>query len=125
GGQTAERVNIGNESGLVICLVPGKVDLKTAPIWFGTPQLPEQVDAATIKKERELAEKAGIKAFDAAKINPATEKGGKRLEARDRDELRRSLAPLVVEYAPKEQDLVKALETIPEPAPAPSPVPPK
>jgi hypothetical protein len=120
GDQTAERVNVGHESGLVVCIVPGKVDLKTAPIWFGTPQLPEQVTSVTIKKERELAEKAGIKALDAAKVKLATEKGGKLMEARDRDQLRRSLASLVVEYTPKEKDLVKALETIPEPTSPPA-----
>jgi hypothetical protein len=123
GEQTAERVNVGYESGLVVCIVPGKIDLKTALIWFGTPQLPESVDAATIKKERELADKAGIKAFDAAKVKTATDKGGKQLEARDQDQLRRSLASLVREYAPKEKDLLKALETIPEPAPTPPPPP--
>ena len=123
GDQTAERVNVGYESGLVIYLVPDKIDLKTTPIWFGTPQLPEQVDSATIKKERELADKAGIKAFDAAKVKTATDRGEKQLETSDRDQLRRSLAALVREYSPKEKELVKALETIPESTPAPAPAP--
>jgi hypothetical protein len=121
GDQTAERVNVGYESGLVVCIVPGKIDLKTAPIWFGTPQLPERVNSTTIKKEREAAEKAGIKAFDTPNVKTATEKGGKQLEVRNRDQLRRSLVSLVLEYAPKEKDLVKALETIPEPTPTPAP----
>ena len=60
GNQTAQRVNFGNESGHVIAIVPGEVDLATSPIWFGTPELPEQVDAATVKAERAQADAAGI-----------------------------------------------------------------
>lgn len=116
GEQTAERVNVGHESGHVICIVPGKVDLKTALMWFGTPQLPEQVDAATIKKQRELAEKADIKPFAEEQIKQASERGAKKLEAADRDELRRSLAPLVRQYSSAEKDLADGLEKIPPPS---------
>ena len=59
------RLNQGDESGYVIAVVPGEVDLTKDPIWFGTPDLPERVNAATIKAEREQADKAGIKPISA------------------------------------------------------------
>ena len=56
GDQTAERLNTGHESGRLVVIVPSvpdgdggvALDLTTTPIFFGTPGLPEQVDAATI-----------------------------------------------------------------------------
>ena len=113
GEQTAERVNVGYESGQVVCIVPGKVDLKTAIAWFGTPELPERVDAVAIKKEREFADKAGLKPFAEESVKKATALGKEKLEVADRDQLRRSLAPLVQQYAPQEKDLLTALEKIP------------
>ncbi len=114
GNQTAERVNMGNESGHVIAIVPGKVDLEKSPIWFGTPELPERVDANITQQERNLADNAKIKPFDKAKIAAATNRGAKKLEAADRDELRRTLAPLIRKYAPAEKTLADTLASIPE-----------
>ncbi len=114
GDQTAERVNAGHESGRLIVIVPGRVDLKTTPIWFGTPYLPEQVDAAMIQKERELAEKAGIRPVtDPTKIKSAMERGGEKLSVADRDQLRRELASVVRAFAPDEKHLADGLERIP------------
>lgn len=116
GDQTAERVNVGHESGRLIAIVPGRVDLKTTPIWFGTPYLPEQVDAAMIKQEQALAEKAGIKPMtDLVKIKAATDRGGEKLAATNRDQLRRELASVVREFAPDEKHLADGLERIPAP----------
>ena len=110
GDTTAERVNSGNGSGHVVAIVPGKVDLKKAPIWFGTPDLPERVDAATIKAERAAAEKAGIKPFAKEQVAAAQSAGGKtRLTVADRYELRRDAAHLILEYAADETELAEGL----------------
>ncbi len=115
GNQTAERVNLGHKSGHVIAIVPGKLDLKKSPIWFGTPELPERVDANMVKSERTLAEKGKITPFEKAKIDTATARGNEAMKAADRDELRRRLAALVKQYSPVEAQLIKTLEAIPIP----------
>jgi hypothetical protein len=68
GEQTAERCNAPEQGGVLIVLVPapldarGRValDLDTAPIWFGSLELPERVDAARIARELAAARAAGI-----------------------------------------------------------------
>ncbi len=110
GDTTAERINVGYGSGRVIAIVPGKVDLAKTPIWFGTPELPERVDAAMIKSERATAEKAGIKPFGKKTIAAAQKNGGKaRLGIPDRYELHRALAPLVLEYSSDETELAESM----------------
>ena len=90
-------------------LLAGKLDLKKALMWFGTPQLPERCTAKTIAEERKLAEQAGIEPPGDAMIASAQRKGGKRLEVADRYELRRAIAGLIKEYAPDERELADAL----------------
>jgi len=109
GNQTAERVNVGYTSGVVIAIVPGEVDWKKTPIWFGTPMLPERVDAKTIEAERAKADAGGIKSFAEKTIAAALKNGGDKLIAADREQLRREIAPLVKEHAPDEKDLADAL----------------
>jgi hypothetical protein len=109
GNQTAQRINHGDESGHVIAIVPGDVDLTKTPIWFGTPGLPERVDAAKITAERALAENAGIKPLPAEKINGALAKGGERLNVADLGALLRGqIADLILEYSPQEKRLADA-----------------
>ncbi len=115
GNQTAERINLGHKSGHVIAIVPGKLDLTESPIWFGTPKLPERIDANTVKGERVLARKAKITPFKKAKIDAATANGKEAMKAADRDELRRRLAVLVEQYSPVETQLIQALKAIPTP----------
>lgn len=106
GNKTAERVNIGYESGHVIAIVPGDVDLKKEPVWFGTPELPERVDAATVKSERAQADQAGIAPFSAEKVDAALSNGGARLSVADQDELLRGqVSALIRQYAADEEHL--------------------
>jgi hypothetical protein len=68
GEQTAERCNAPWEGNVLIVVVPapldpvGRValDLDTAPIWFGSLELPERVDGARIARELAAARAAGI-----------------------------------------------------------------
>ena len=115
GAETAERVNIGFESGLLVVIVPewkakGKdgaeqaVDPSTAPIYFASPELPERVDAAWIAAEGAKAQAAGI--------GPAPLRADARGVARrfaDRDALNRFVAEAVERHAPTERECVAAL----------------
>jgi hypothetical protein len=106
GNRTAERLNHGHKSGHVIAIVPGEVDLTKQPIWFGSPDLPERVDATKIKSERALADKAEIKPFSKKKVKAALAKGGERLRVEDVTTLLRdAAAPLIEEYSPQEKNL--------------------
>ncbi len=125
GRQTAERVNRGDESGHVVAIVPAvpdrdhpdpdhvdhvdHVDFAKAAIWFGTPELPERVDARTIGRERRAAEAAGIRATAPAQIADARARGGALLAATDKLALLREAAALILEHSPQERALVERL----------------
>lgn len=106
GSQTAERLNVGYPSGRVVALVPGPVDLTRDPIWFGTPQLPEQVDAATIQVERAKAEAAGITAKPPAALAAAFRQ---KVDVADKWALLREAGVLVQQYSPQETALAETL----------------
>lgn len=106
GDQPAERLNRGNESGYLIAVVPGVVDLSQTPIWFGAPDSPHRVDAATAQAQRVLAEKAGIHPFSQERIKAALAEGGKTISAVDlRALLRDEVAELILKYSPQEKQL--------------------
>jgi hypothetical protein len=103
GNQTAQRLNFGHESGYVVAIVPGDIDLAREPVWFGSRELPERVNADTIMIERALAEKADIRPFDAARVRDVTRD---RLDAGDLAALlREHVAELVLQYSPQEKAL--------------------
>lgn len=105
GSQTAQRLNHGHESGYVIAIVPGEVDLAREPAWFGSPALPERANAETIEAERAKADKAGIRPFDAEKIQSVSQE---RLEASDLAALlREHVAELLLKYSPPEKALAE------------------
>jgi hypothetical protein len=108
GDQPAERVNIGQESGYVVAIVPGEVDLTKAPIWFGTPELPERVDREMAQAERAQADAAGIKPFSQEKVQAAQTQGGEQVNLADRETLGRDvLAGLIEQYSPQESYLAE------------------
>jgi len=105
GDRTVQRLNEGHRSGHVIGIIPGEVDLGSAPIWFGRPQLPERVTPQIILEERALAEKAGIRAFSRDKSRGAT-RGA--IEVEDLTALLRGpAADLVLKYSPDEKELAE------------------
>jgi hypothetical protein len=105
GDRTVQRLNQGYRSGHVIGIIQGEVNLASAPIWFGRPQLPERVTPEIIKAERTLADRAGIRAFGPDKIK------GARRDAIQADDfaalLRERVADLVLKYSPDEKDLAE------------------
>lgn len=106
GNVTVIRLNRGNESGRVIGIIPGNIDLVSAPIWFGSPELPERVTAATVQAERARAEKAGVRPFAADKIARVQRA---RVATTDVAALLRDIAAeLVYEFSPQEKALADA-----------------
>jgi hypothetical protein len=103
GDVAVQRLNHGYPSGRVIGIVPGNIDLASAPIWFGSPQLPERVTESTVRSERARAEKAGMQPFGSAKIASIQRQAA---AATDLAALLREVAAdLVYEYSPQEKEL--------------------
>jgi hypothetical protein len=108
GNQPAERLNRGHESGYVIAIVPGKVDLRRTPIWFGAPNFPHMVDTAEANTQRALAERSGIKPFPPERIEAALAEGGRQANAADeRALLRDVVSNLIEKYSPQEKQLAR------------------
>ena len=106
GDQTVERLNVGYPSGYVVGIVPGTADLSRVPLWFGTPALPESVDARAVKLEHSRAAAAGIGPLPADRVRAALRE---RLVLRDKLDLLREAGALVQIYAPDETDRAAAL----------------
>jgi hypothetical protein len=108
GDTTAQRMNLGNASGYVVALVPGDVDLTQSPIWFGTPGMPEQVNAKKIEAERKLAAQAGIKPLTVRQAKRAQDQGGQRIHVANMTELLAPIATLIENHSPAEHELVES-----------------
>jgi hypothetical protein len=106
GDQTVERVNHGQESGRVVAIVPCErdarglpaLDLTRTPFWFGTPDLPERVDAAMIHAERARADAKGLAPIEIGETLDV-------LRLHDRGDLDQRCGLLVLQHSPAEQDL--------------------
>jgi hypothetical protein len=106
GDQTVERLNTGYASGYIVAIVPGTADLGRVPIWFGTPRLPESVDAEVVRAERSRADAAGIRPPSPERIRSVLRA---RLDLGDKLDLLREASALVELYAPDETDRAAAL----------------
>ncbi|MHC5211289.1 MAG: hypothetical protein ACYTG2_11270 [Planctomycetota bacterium] len=114
GAQTVERINTGATSGHVVAIVPAPVDargqvlldLTAAPIFFGEPMLPEQVDAARAAQELAAAVARGIAPpsedeVSAALVEPA--RFGTRYD------LQLFATDLIETWSPDETDLISGI----------------
>jgi hypothetical protein len=114
GAQTAQRLNVGHESGHLVVIVPAGVDadgnvdldLTTAPIFFGDPELPERIDAAAAQAQLGKALSAGVQASSATVIENAMQD---QVRFTDDWELTVWAADLIESYSPQEVDLVSGL----------------
>ena len=105
GNQTVQRLNHGYESGHVIGIIPGRVDLSQTPIWFGGRDLPEHVTIETKGSERTLAKILNIKAYPKDKIQSVMRAD---FTAESLFELLRDeAAELVLQYSPEEKYLAE------------------
>lgn len=105
GDVTVQRLSQGDRSGYVIGIVPGKVSLENALVFFGRPELPERVDAEIVAREREIALASGIKPFTREQVERAL---GEEVNVHDLSALLRGpAADLVTKYSPDEKDLAE------------------
>jgi hypothetical protein len=117
GNVTVQRLNHGEQSGRVVGIVPGSINLATAPIWFGTPELPERVTQSTVQYERGLAEKAGVRAFPSTRLSSIQRPV---IAAKDLATLLRTVAAdLIYQYSPQEKELADSWR-LPEAKAAPT-----
>ncbi len=106
GRHPAQRVSRGWQTGRIVVLVPARVDLATEPVWFGTPGLPEQVDAATAAAERTLAAARGVRPLPAAAVAAARQRGGDAARFPDALALDRAALQLVRDFVDTAPNLV-------------------
>ena len=110
GDTTAQRLNVGYRSGHVVAVggadITGEdaLDLSEVKIWFGTPELPERVDANRIAQESALAAAAGVKPFSATKIDTLLSQNGTLNEAAMTGILD-DVASLIRRFSPQEEEL--------------------
>lgn len=117
GSQTAERINAPENGANLIVLVPAEMDahgavaldLAATPIWFGTPELPERVGAATIARELALALASGAGPAAMSGRMKARPVSAEMIHVRDRSELELVLADLIELFSPEERDLAAGL----------------
>ena len=83
GDRAAWFARPGYPTGRYVAFVPGDLDLRTQPVWFGTPELPERIDAATVQRERALAAAARIGPFPEHVVRAALDSGGEVLALSD------------------------------------------
>ena len=115
GGQTAQRLNIGDRSGYVVALVPvedmRRYRLAEQRIWFGTPAFPEQVDAARIEAEQVKAKQAGIAPLGEEAVEQAVVRAEREsLERRDVHALMPDAGRLVERFAPEDKAIAEQLQ---------------
>lgn len=106
GAQTAERVNTGQDSGRIVAIVPGDFALADAPIFYGTENLPEELQQRHLDAELTAARAGGAVPPTAEAITKATAGAGDvRSFATDYD-LRQRAIDLVERHSPTETDLI-------------------
>lgn len=98
GSWPAWRVSHDATTGRVVVIVPGAVDLQAAPIFFGSPALPEQVDRRTAEGELALATAAGIAPATSDASRRARERGGSTLHVAGRAGLLAATQDLIERY---------------------------
>jgi hypothetical protein len=106
GGVPVEVANLGFPSGRVIAIVPGEVDLAAAPIFYGSPELPERIDAATGASELAAARARGVAPFSAEERRAAFD--SKPLALQGTDTLYVAVADLIDRFVPDEADRAKS-----------------
>ncbi|MBN1336195.1 MAG: hypothetical protein JXB39_09560 [Deltaproteobacteria bacterium] len=114
GDTPAERVNIAASEGRVVLIVPGRPDLTQMPVYLGSVELPERVDAQRGALELEAARAVGVEPFDETEVQAAYARGGAELHLSGSAALYHAAADLVEVWSPEDADQADNLR-----APAP------
>lgn len=102
GEGTAQPASRGFPEGVLVVLVPDLIDLHDAPVWFGSPELPERATPGRIAREVAEARAAGVRPFPSVDVQAALLAGGETLRAPSLDELGIYCFELVRRFAPDE-----------------------
>lgn len=103
--ESVEWFNHGFISGYRVCFIPSTAQEKSRAdrtaqglrVWFGSPKLPESVDAKALQSELKEADRAGIVAGIAVKVEGSAPK-----VLANRDELITTANALIARWAPDE-----------------------
>jgi hypothetical protein len=114
GSVPVEMASPGYVDGRVIGIVPSRVDLRSAPVYFGSSKLPEQVDVGWGEAELSAARATGIRPFPAEKIAAAIWKGGDTLRVANRELLYFALSDFIMTHAPADSDWAEGYRVLPE-----------
>lgn len=98
GDRVAQRVTRGWPTGRLIAIVPGEIDLASAPMWYGSPELPERVSTEIARAELAAAVDASIGPFSERAIARATADGGERFRGADVSALAGVVAELAARF---------------------------
>ncbi|MFT4539172.1 MAG: hypothetical protein ACI841_004975 [Planctomycetota bacterium] len=117
GDETAQRWNTAQPGGNMVVTVPAALDASgvpnsewmSQPIWFGSPELPERVDATRIHQELVAAIEQGIGPMPGPTVQRACAEGGDALYLKNIDALQPRLADLIERFSPAETDLVRGM----------------
>jgi hypothetical protein len=115
--ESVEWFNHGFISGYRVCFIPSTAQEKSGAdrttqglrVWFGSPKLPESVDAKALQSELKEADRAGIVAGIAVKVEGSAPK-----VLANRDELVTTANALIARWAPDEiQDGTSTVPAVP------------
>ena len=115
--ESVEWFNHGFISGYRVCFIPSTAQEKSGAdrttqglrVWFGSPKLPESVDAKALQSELKEADRAGIVAGIAVKVEGSAPK-----VLANRDELITTANALIARWAPDEsQDGASTVPAVP------------
>lgn len=118
GDMPVERLNVGDESGVYVGLVPSpssasgelSVDLTRTPIYWAAPQvLPESLTPEVAAAELAKARTEGVSAQRAGYVSVALAASGGAVYLPGYFELQRYAADVIERYSPTERDLVAGL----------------
>lgn len=91
-------------SGRMLVLVPARVKLTEAEIWFGAPDLPERVTVGVALEQAKAARAAGVAPLERSAVRSALKAGGAPADLHSRAELWSLIEELVAEYLPSVAD---------------------
>ncbi len=103
--ESVEWFNHGFISGYRVCFIPSTADQKSVAdrttqglrVWFGSPKLPESVDAKALQSELMEADRVGIVAASAVKVEDSAPK-----VLANREEIVSAANALIARWAPDE-----------------------
>ena len=100
-----QTLNHGHESGNVVAIVPGDIDLSTVRFWFAKSSLYSQISTKEIDADQLMKELIAIKTFDRQKIDHVMQS---QITVANLFVLLRDVAAdLVLQYSPEEKSLAK------------------